>query len=65
MLDDLKMIHDRDSDDALGVAEKQWQQLKYEFGIEIPKMDNITNIVVGGLGGSAWNKGSYRSHKQL
>jgi glucose/mannose-6-phosphate isomerase len=54
MLDDLKMIHDRDSDDALGVAEKQWQQLKYEFGIEIPKMDNITNIVVGGMGGSAW-----------
>ena len=25
MLDDLKMIHERDKSDALGVAEKQWQ----------------------------------------
>jgi hypothetical protein len=28
MLDDLKFIHQRDGQDALGVAEKQWQQLK-------------------------------------
>ena len=28
MLDDLKMIHERDAQDALGVASKQWQQLQ-------------------------------------
>ncbi len=54
MLDDLKMIHNRDSDDALGVAEKQWQQLKYDFAVDLPAIDSITNIVVGGMGGSAW-----------
>jgi glucose/mannose-6-phosphate isomerase len=54
MLDDLKMIHERDADDALGVAEKQWQQLKHEFNVELPPLENITNIVVGGMGGSAW-----------
>ena len=26
MLDDLKMIHERDAQDALGIAEKEWQQ---------------------------------------
>ncbi len=26
MLDDLKMIHERDAQDALGIAEKQGQQ---------------------------------------
>lgn len=54
MLDDLKMIHDRDPDDALGVAEKQWQQLQYDFKIEMPAWEGITNVVVGGMGGSAW-----------
>lgn len=33
MLDDLKKIHERDAQDALGVAEKQWQQLEYAFEI--------------------------------
>src|SRR5437868_6484958 len=54
MLDDLKMIHNRDADDALGVAEKQWQQLQHDFGLEIPPLEGITNVVVGGMGGSAW-----------
>jgi len=54
MLDDLKLIHQRDAQDALGVAEKQWQQLKHDFGIKLPAMDNVANIVVGGMGGSAW-----------
>lgn len=54
MLDDLKMIHERDPDDALGVAEKQWQQLKHDFGVELPALEGITNIVVGAMGGSAW-----------
>jgi glucose/mannose-6-phosphate isomerase len=54
MLDDLKLIHQRDAQDALGVAEKQWQQLGYDFAIKLPAMDGVTNIVIGGMGGSAW-----------
>jgi len=54
MLDDLKMIHARDKQDALGVAEKQWQQLKHDFDLRLPATTGITNVVVGGMGGSAW-----------
>lgn len=52
VLDDLKMIYQRDSDDALGVAAKQWQQLKYDFDTEVGTLD-CKNIVVAGMGGSA------------
>jgi hypothetical protein len=34
MLDDLKIIHAKDPQDALGYAEKQWQQLQYNFELE-------------------------------
>lgn len=52
MLDDLKYIHQRDKNDALGVAEKQWQQLLHKF--DIPKVSGaIDNIVHSGMGGSA------------
>ena len=52
MLDDLKYIHQRDGQDALGIAEKQWQQLTHEF--DIPKIDGqFENIVYAGMGGSA------------
>lgn len=54
MLDDLKMIHERDAQDALGIAEKQWQQLTHEFPLDITKpSEAITNIVFAGMGGSA------------
>jgi len=53
MLDDLKMIHERDTDDALGVAEKQWQQLMHEFNVDTGKISNVENIVLAGMGGSA------------
>lgn len=53
MLDDLKLIHERDADDALGVAEKQWQQLVYDYKVNLPEFKNITNIVLAGMGGSA------------
>ena len=54
MLDDLKIIHNRDKQDALGLAEKQWQQIAYDF----PKISNqnfadVSNIVYAGMGGSA------------
>lgn len=52
MLDDLKYIHQRDGQDALGTAERQASQLEYEY--EIPKIEgNFTNIVFAGMGGSA------------
>jgi len=52
MIDDLKYIHQKDTKDALGIAEKQWQQLQHEFNID--KRDGqITNIVLAGMGGSA------------
>ena len=52
MLDDLKYIHERDANDALGIAEKQWQQLSYSFTTGQNKVD-VDNIVYAGMGGSA------------
>lgn len=55
MLDDLKLIHLRDAQDALGIAEKEWQQLTQNY--ELPELDfdksQIQNIVFAGMGGSA------------
>jgi len=52
MLDDLKFIHSRDGQDALGIAEKQWQQLDQKFVVDVqPKQ--FSNIVFAGMGGSA------------
>lgn len=53
MLDDLKMIHERDANDALGVVDKQWQQLQYQFEVDVPDYQDIQNIVLAGMGGSA------------
>jgi glucose/mannose-6-phosphate isomerase len=53
MLDDLKLIHQRDAQDALGVAEKQWQQLSHDYTVELPELTDITNIVLAGMGGSS------------
>ena len=54
MLDDLKMIHERDAQDALGVAEKQWQQLVQEYEVSIPTPAvPLQRVVFGGMGGSA------------
>ena len=49
------MIHERDAQDALGIVEKQYQQLQYSFGVDLSKLEasKISNIVVGGMGGSA------------
>ncbi|MBA2278833.1 bifunctional phosphoglucose/phosphomannose isomerase [Candidatus Saccharibacteria bacterium] len=52
MLDDLKYIHEKDAQDALGIAEKQWQQLEHKF--DLPELSfPIDNIVFAGMGGSA------------
>lgn len=52
MLDDLKLIHERDAQDTLGIAERQWQQLEYEFEVTQEPVD-VDTIVYAGMGGSA------------
>jgi glucose/mannose-6-phosphate isomerase len=52
MLDDLKYIHQRDGQDALGIAERQAGQLMQKF--DAPKISgDIRNVVYAGMGGSA------------
>lgn len=54
MLDDLKYIHEKDAQDALGIAEKQWQQLEYNFEFtDDLNFSEVLNIVFAGMGGSA------------
>lgn len=53
MLDDLHYIHDHDAADALGIAEKQYQQLTYEFEDIFQDQIEADNIVYAGMGGSA------------
>lgn len=56
MLDDLKYIHERDAQDALGIAQKQGQQLLVEYQIyDINCADDggFANVVFAGMGGSA------------
>jgi glucose/mannose-6-phosphate isomerase len=54
MLDDLKLIHERDAQDALGAVGKQWQHLQYSF---VPtgntSFEGVQNIVYAAMGGSA------------
>ncbi len=53
MLDDLKMIHNRDAQDSLGIAKKQWQQLTHTYNVHFASTATIDNVVVAGMGGSA------------
>jgi len=55
MLDDLKLIHERDSQDALGVAQKEPDQLSYNFDSSFTDWPTkqFKNIVFAGMGGSA------------
>ena len=53
MLDDLKYIHQRDAQDALGIAAKQWQQLQHDFTFNWQPATPIQNVVLAGMGGSA------------
>lgn len=53
MLDDLKYIHEKDKEDALGVVGSQWKQLQHEFSVRFEPAAEIKNVVLGGMGGSA------------
>jgi glucose/mannose-6-phosphate isomerase len=53
MLDDLKYIHEKDREDALGIAERQNKQLTHDFGDVDLQFTDILNVVFAGMGGSA------------
>jgi glucose/mannose-6-phosphate isomerase len=53
MLDDLQYIHQRDSHDALGIANKEWQQLQHVIQTNWQPENNIEAVIVAGMGGSA------------
>jgi glucose/mannose-6-phosphate isomerase len=54
LLDDLKYIHERDANDALGIAEKQASQLIYTSELQGNReFGEILNVVYAGMGGSA------------
>jgi glucose/mannose-6-phosphate isomerase len=54
MLDDLKLIHERDAQDALGAVGKQWQHLQYSFTPSgNTEFEGVQNIVYAAMGGSA------------
>lgn len=53
MLDDLKLLHERDAADTLGIAERQWQQLELTFDANSYEGFRPGNIVYGAMGGSA------------
>ena len=54
MLDDLQKIHERDNEDALGIAANEWQQLTADFQFT-PAFTpgTVRNVVYGAMGGSA------------
>lgn len=66
MLDDLKYIHQKDAQDALGIAEKQGQQVAHEF---TPTGElswrPIFHVVFAGMGGSALAAELLRSWQSL
>lgn len=55
VIDDVKYIHERDVQDALGVAERQWQQLEHMYEVDLTALaeKSYSNLVLGGMGGSA------------
>ena len=55
MIDDLNIIVQRDPQNALGVAAKEWEQTTFEAEVLDSDHDNreIKNIIIAGMGGSA------------
>lgn len=60
MLDDLKYIHQRDASDALGLAEKQGQQLLRSFNFSWSPKRSIKEVIVAGMGGSGLAAKAYQ-----
>lgn len=53
MLDDLQYIHQRDAEDALGVAGGQWEYLTRQFDTQFQPQRQINKVIFSGMGGSA------------
>lgn len=54
MLDDLKYIHEKDAEDALGIVAKQGDQLRWNCELKgNTTFGEIQNVVFAGMGGSA------------
>ncbi len=55
MLDDLKYIHQKDAQDALGIAQRQNEQLRQDLELKQwkPLASKPQNVVFAGMGGSA------------
>jgi glucose/mannose-6-phosphate isomerase len=61
MLDDLKYIHSKDPEDALGIALKQAEQYKHDFGFTWQPPRPVNNIIIAGMGGSGLAARALRS----
>lgn len=55
MLDDLQIIAERDTKDAIAIAASEWQHVLHDSDVEFPEHDGreIRSVVVAGMGGSA------------
>lgn len=53
MLDDLQVIKQKDPQDALGNVAGQWKQLQQTYDVSFKPKDEIRNVVLAGMGGSA------------
>lgn len=60
MLDDLKKIHERDAQDALGIAEKQPEQYLRGFGFDWRPPRPVYDVIVAGMGGSGLAAKAYK-----
>ncbi len=60
MLDDLKVIHERDTQDALGIAEKQTEQYMHDFGFKWQPPKPVYDVIVAGMGGSGLAAKAYK-----
>lgn len=61
VLDDLKMIHERDAQDALGIAGKQLGQYNHNFNFSWSSDRQIHSVIVAGMGGSGLAAKAYKS----
>lgn len=65
MIDNLKVIHQRDKSDALGIASKQTQQFLHNFNFKWQPPKVIYEVLVAGMGGSGLAAKAYSEINDL